>query len=64
MRDFFKKLVMETMENRELKHIIRPDMIHLLMEAKKGNSLRIRWCADLRSGYDGSYVRTPEKISP
>nr|WNK22289.1 cytochrome P450 [Athetis lepigone] len=35
-KQFFRKLVMETMENRELKNIIRPDMIHLLMEAKKG----------------------------
>nr|ULR85594.1 cytochrome P450 [Spodoptera frugiperda] len=32
----FKSLVLDTMENRELKNIIRPDMIHLLMEAKKG----------------------------
>ncbi|KAJ8729802.1 hypothetical protein PYW07_016840 [Mythimna separata] len=35
-KKFFRKLVLETMENRELKNIIRPDMIHLLMEAKKG----------------------------
>ncbi|XP_026324875.1 cytochrome P450 9e2-like [Hyposmocoma kahamanoa] len=33
---FFRTLVMDTMQNRELKQIIRPDMIHLLMEAKKG----------------------------
>lgn len=30
---------MDTMKDRELKHVIRPDMIHLLMEAKKGNIL-------------------------
>uniref|UniRef100_A0A2H1WGF2 unspecific monooxygenase n=1 Tax=Spodoptera frugiperda TaxID=7108 RepID=A0A2H1WGF2_SPOFR len=35
-KEAFKKLVLGTMENRELKNIIRPDMIHLLMEAKKG----------------------------
>ncbi|XP_022836828.1 cytochrome P450 9e2-like, partial [Spodoptera litura] len=35
-KEAFKKLVLGTMENRELKKIIRPDMIHLLMEAKKG----------------------------
>nr|ARI68318.1 CYP9A112 [Mythimna separata] len=35
-QQFFRKLVLETMANRELKNIIRPDMIHLLMEAKKG----------------------------
>ncbi|KAJ8729799.1 hypothetical protein PYW07_016837 [Mythimna separata] len=34
--DFFKKLVLETMNTRELRKVIRPDMIHLLMEAKKG----------------------------
>ncbi|KAH9645248.1 hypothetical protein HF086_012126 [Spodoptera exigua] len=32
----FKKIVLDTMQNREMKDIIRPDMIHLLMEAKKG----------------------------
>ncbi|CAB3239054.1 unnamed protein product [Arctia plantaginis] len=35
-KDFFSDLVLDTMKDRELKHIIRPDMIHLLMEAKKG----------------------------
>ncbi|CAB3239050.1 unnamed protein product [Arctia plantaginis] len=35
-KDFFRDLVMNTMKDRELKHVIRPDMIHLLMEAKKG----------------------------
>lgn len=33
---FFKKLVMETIENREKSGIIRHDMINLLMQAKKG----------------------------
>ncbi|XP_026318088.1 cytochrome P450 9e2-like [Hyposmocoma kahamanoa] len=33
---FFRTLVTETMQNRDLKQIVRPDMIHLLMEAKKG----------------------------
>ncbi|XP_026729529.1 uncharacterized protein LOC113495130 [Trichoplusia ni] len=35
-RTFFRNLVLDTMKDRELRHIIRPDMIHLLMEAKKG----------------------------
>lgn len=35
-KDFFVELVMSTMKDREARHIIRPDMIHLLMEAKKG----------------------------
>ncbi|XP_026318081.1 cytochrome P450 9e2-like [Hyposmocoma kahamanoa] len=36
VQNFFRTLVAETMQTRELKKIIRPDMIHLLMEAKKG----------------------------
>ncbi|CAK1596650.1 unnamed protein product [Parnassius mnemosyne] len=35
-KDFFWNLVMNTMNEREAKQIVRPDMIHLLMEAKKG----------------------------
>nr|AZJ25099.1 CYP9A121 [Cydia pomonella] len=35
-RDFFNHLVMDTMRDREEHGIVRPDMIHLLMEAKKG----------------------------
>nr|BBE49550.1 cytochrome P450 monooxygenase [Adoxophyes honmai] len=33
---FFNHLVMSTMKDRESHNILRPDMIHLLMEAKKG----------------------------
>ncbi|XP_013135366.1 PREDICTED: cytochrome P450 9e2-like [Papilio polytes] len=36
-RFFFRDLVLNTINDRETKQIIRPDMIHLLMEAKKGN---------------------------
>ncbi|XP_026324880.1 cytochrome P450 9e2-like [Hyposmocoma kahamanoa] len=36
VQNFFRALVVNTMKNRELEQIIRPDMIHLLMEAKKG----------------------------
>ncbi|KAJ8729806.1 hypothetical protein PYW07_016844 [Mythimna separata] len=35
-QSFFKRLVLDTMKERELRNILRPDMIHLLMEAKKG----------------------------
>ncbi|CAG5032346.1 unnamed protein product [Parnassius apollo] len=35
-KEFFWNLVMNTMNEREAKQIFRPDMIHLLMEAKKG----------------------------
>ncbi|XP_059610757.1 probable cytochrome P450 9f2 [Phlebotomus argentipes] len=34
---FFKSAITDTMDYREKNHIIRPDMINLLMEAKKGN---------------------------
>lgn len=37
VRDFFRTLVQGTMKNREENNIIREDMIHLLMEAKKGS---------------------------
>ena len=36
VNNFFKKLVTETMENREKNGIVRHDMIHLLIQAKKG----------------------------
>ncbi|XP_047994965.1 cytochrome P450 9e2-like [Leguminivora glycinivorella] len=34
--NFFQHLVLNTMKDREVHNILRPDMIHLLMEAKKG----------------------------
>lgn len=34
---FFTKLIEDTIKLREEKGIVRPDMIHLLMEARKGN---------------------------
>ncbi|CAB3238026.1 unnamed protein product [Arctia plantaginis] len=36
-KDFFRNLILGTMEERELKNITRHDMIHLLMEARKGS---------------------------
>lgn len=35
-KDFFVDIVQRTMKDREDQNIIRPDIIHLLMEAKKG----------------------------
>ncbi|KAG6461828.1 cytochrome P450 9e2 [Manduca sexta] len=35
-KHFFSHLVTSTMKDREARHIIRPDMINILMEAKKG----------------------------
>lgn len=35
---FFTNIIKETIKIREEKNIIRPDMIHLLMEARKGKS--------------------------
>ncbi|XP_013199513.1 cytochrome P450 9e2 [Amyelois transitella] len=36
IKKFFYSIVMNTMRDREERNIVRPDMIHLLMEAKKG----------------------------
>ncbi|XP_055696953.1 probable cytochrome P450 9f2 [Phlebotomus papatasi] len=33
---YFKKVILDSMDYREKNHIVRPDMINLLMEAKKG----------------------------
>ncbi|KAJ8728455.1 hypothetical protein PYW08_016840 [Mythimna loreyi] len=35
-KKFFRTIILDTIANREKNNIIRPDMIHLLMEAKKG----------------------------
>ncbi len=35
--EFFRSTITETIRYREANNIVRPDMIHLLMEAKKGN---------------------------
>ncbi|XP_075973976.1 cytochrome P450 9e2-like [Anticarsia gemmatalis] len=49
---FFKELVMDTMMDREKRHILRPDMIHLLMEAKKGKlSHESNKCKDETAGF-------------
>lgn len=37
VNDFFLNLIVRTLREREAKNIIRPDMIHLMMEARKGN---------------------------
>ncbi|KAK5640999.1 hypothetical protein RI129_009546 [Pyrocoelia pectoralis] len=37
VRQFFTTLVKDTLELRRKKHIVRPDMLHLLMESQKGN---------------------------
>jgi cytochrome P450 family 9 len=34
--DYFSKIIEETLRTRKEKQIVRPDMIHLLMEAQKG----------------------------
>ncbi|XP_073945697.1 cytochrome P450 9e2-like isoform X1 [Choristoneura fumiferana] len=39
VRDFFKQLVLNTMNERKAHNIVRPDIIHLLMETKKGQQL-------------------------
>ncbi|XP_026324887.1 cytochrome P450 9e2-like [Hyposmocoma kahamanoa] len=58
VQNFFRTLVTETMQNRDLKHIIRPDMIHLLMEAKKG-----KLSYDEKSSHDSAGFATVEESS-
>ncbi|KAF5279691.1 hypothetical protein FQA39_LY18240 [Lamprigera yunnana] len=36
VRNFFYRIVEETIKHREAEGLVRPDMIHLLMEARKG----------------------------
>lgn len=36
MQTFFRTVIKETIKIREEKRIVRPDMVHLLMEARKG----------------------------
>ncbi|KAK4874001.1 hypothetical protein RN001_013361 [Aquatica leii] len=35
--NFFRRIIKETIRQRENEGLVRPDMIHLLMEARKGN---------------------------
>ncbi|KAI7815403.1 cytochrome p450 [Rhyzopertha dominica] len=35
--DYFRTIILETIDKRTKENIIRPDMIHLLLEARKGN---------------------------
>ncbi|XP_064071914.1 uncharacterized protein LOC113394864 [Vanessa tameamea] len=51
-KDFFIDLVLNTMKDRDARSIIRPDMIHLLMEAKKGR------LSHEEKGIDDSYQDT------
>lgn len=37
VEQFFRSLIVDTMRVREEQNIIRPDMIHLLMQSRKGN---------------------------
>ncbi|XP_052740407.1 uncharacterized protein LOC112053802 [Bicyclus anynana] len=61
-RDFFINLVSSTMKDREVRNIIRPDMIHLLMEAKKGKLSyeEDKNTADNNSGRDAGFATVEE----
>ncbi|CAG9860586.1 unnamed protein product [Phyllotreta striolata] len=48
--DFFTKLIEDTIKLREEKGIVRPDMVHLLMEARKGN-VATEETVDVDTGY-------------
>ncbi|KAJ2939829.1 hypothetical protein O0L34_g18023 [Tuta absoluta] len=48
---FFRNLVMSTMQERDKYNITRPDMIHILMEAKKGKLLHDEKTEDDNAGF-------------
>ncbi|XP_063381050.1 cytochrome P450 9e2-like [Cydia fagiglandana] len=51
LTNFFKHLVLSTMKDRETHNILRPDMIHLLMEAKKGRLVHEDFTKDANAGF-------------
>lgn len=59
VNDFFEKLVEDTIHMREERGIVRPDMIHLLMEAKKESLKEIHIdngkSEDAGTGMNGSW---------
>ncbi|KAJ8728450.1 hypothetical protein PYW08_016835 [Mythimna loreyi] len=59
VKNFFTTLVLGTMEDREKHNIVRPDMIHLLMEAKKGKLTH----ADVKPNDEAAGFATVEESS-
>lgn len=57
VRDFFRSIVSNTMKHREVSGIIRPDMIQLLMEAKKGS---LKYEASHNEGNDAGFATVEE----
>nr|AAR37015.1 cytochrome P450 [Helicoverpa armigera] len=49
--NFFKNIVIGTMRNRQKNNILRPDMIHLLMVAKKGKLTHEEKVAEANTGF-------------
>ncbi|CAG9785904.1 unnamed protein product [Diatraea saccharalis] len=56
-KKFFKHIVISTITERESQNIIRPDMIHFLMEAKKGKLLHEE---KVTSNYDTGFSAVEE----
>lgn len=50
---FFRRIVEESIQQRESKKLIRPDMIHLLMQARKG---QLKYEDQHELNEDGSFV--------
>ena len=57
--DFFRDMVLSTMNHREKNNVYRPDMIHLLMEARKGG---IEPGQKVRSKYSLADEKIEERI--
>lgn len=58
---YYRKLVHETMANREKEGIVRPDMVHLLMQAKKGS---LQYDTDLTTTDDTRFSNVQGNTGP
>ncbi|OWR49281.1 cytochrome P450 9G3 [Danaus plexippus plexippus] len=59
--NFFKGIVVNTMQHREKNNIHRPDMIQLLMEASKGTLKDERYANGNKSQNNEAFKQRPEK---
>lgn len=55
--NFFRNIVTSVMETREKNNVVRPDMIHLLMEAKKG---KLKYEIDADGDEDAGFATVAE----
>lgn len=59
--NFFKAMVMETMDEREKKNIFRPDMINILMQVRKGQIITQQEASEDQRASSGDGFATVEE---